>query len=95
MACCGAHCAVKKGRLFWKENTPIPGEQRIANSVESKVISRGVLPCGPNGARKSCHHRINPQPPVAMKTLCQIPAKLLVELVLYAHVAVVIQILTH
>ncbi len=30
-----------------------------------------------------------------MKTLCQIPAKLLLELVLYAHVAVGIQILTH
>ena len=30
-----------------------------------------------------------------MKTLSQIPAKLLVELVFYAHVAAVIQILTH
>jgi hypothetical protein len=30
-----------------------------------------------------------------MKSLSQIPAKLLMELVLYAHVAVGIQILTH
>ncbi len=30
-----------------------------------------------------------------MKTLSQIPTKLLIELVLYAHVAVGIQILTH
>lgn len=30
-----------------------------------------------------------------MKTLSQIPAKLLMELVIYAHVAVGIQFLTH
>ncbi len=30
-----------------------------------------------------------------MKTLSQIPAKLLLELVLYAHAALGIQILTH
>lgn len=30
-----------------------------------------------------------------MKTLTQIPAKLLVELVLYAHIAIGVLILTH
>lgn len=58
-------------------------------------ILRGVLRRGPIGPRKRCHHRINPQPPAAMKTLSQIPAKNLVEVVIYAHVAIAIQILTH
>lgn len=71
------------------------GARGIGNPAESKILSRGVLPRRPDGASKGCHHQTNLQPPAAMKTLSQIPAKLLMELVLYAHVAIGIQILSH